>query len=457
MSGPRAFFLRRVGGRRFGFRHLALGFFCIVWVGSAEPVPRDALFEDKTGEEERESKSAGKSLPENFVPPSSFLNTPAHGKTLEEKKLEEHQRLLDQLEAGRQHRLAGRVEQARACFIPLLESNAASDIQQPALLELGLLAEQEHEYSRAQQVYNQFLKRFPDSPACPEVLLRQGLMYRDMGAPTLALAKFYTVGTSALQLKEGNLDAYKRNVLQAQTEIANTYFLQGKYDDAIDFFQRLLKQDNADLQRSQIHYKLIQCQERLGHDHELEAAAREFLKNYPDSAETPEVRFLLANVLKKMGRMRDSLQEIQQLLVAQDSIAKTNRAAWTYWQQRTGNEIANQLYQEGDYINALLIYESLLPLSRRLDWQVPLSYQIGLVYEKLAQPAKAEEAYRRLVLQASESSTNLTASLMPVVEMAKWRSKQVEWQTRAVQTNQFFGGSLTSPPRSGEPAPPERH
>jgi tetratricopeptide (TPR) repeat protein len=278
-------------------------------------------------------------------------------------------------------------------------------------------------------------------------------MYREMGTPTLALAKFYSVGSSALKLKEGNLESYRYVVLQAQTEIAETYFLQGKYEDAIDFFQRLLKQENARLQRSQIHYRLVQCRERMGNERDLEAAAREFLRLYPLAPETPEVRFLLANSLKKIGRTRDALQEVSQLLISQQSVSKTNRAAWIYWQQRAGNEIANQLYQEGDYINALEVYEGLLPLSGRLDWQLPLLYQVGLVYEKLAQSSKAEQSYRQLILRASEASTNLTSTLRPIVGMAKWRTDQLTWTSQAQRTNAFFN-SGTKPKVSSSPVAP---
>lgn len=392
-----------------------------------------------------------------LVPLSSFLTAPLPGKSAQTRKQEEYERFAEQLEAGRKHRLEAKHDAARATLIPILESSAPSEIQEVALLELGLLAEQEKEFSRAQQIYNQFLKTFSDSPTCPEVLLRQGLMYREMGTPTLALAKFYSVGSSALKLKDGNLDTYRRVVLQAQTEIAETYFLQGKYDDAVEFFERLLKQDTASLQRSQIHYRLVLCRERMGNERAVEGAAREFLRLHPQAPEAPEVRFLLASALKKMGRTRDSLQEVSQLLISQQAIGKTNRAAWVYWQQRAGNEIANQLYQEGDYVNALEVYEGLLPLSGRLDWQLPLLYQIGLVYEKLAQAAKAEQSYRQLILRASTTTTNLTSALRPVVEMAKWRADQLQWHSQAERTNAFLSGGLRTrevPPRPAPGTPP---
>lgn len=380
------------------------------------------------------------------LPPASFLNatTSSAGATLEaaDKALgERERRSQEQLEAGRKLRSTGQAEAARRTLIAILEGDSPADVQEAALLELALLSEERKEFSRAQQIYNQFLKHFPDSASGPEVLLRQGLMYREMGAQTLAIAKFYSVGSTALKLKSGNIATYRRLVLQAQTEIANTYFLQGNYAEAADFLTRLLKQETVDLHRAKIRHRLVQCQEKLGDDKEVEVEAREFLRLYPDSAEAPEVRFLLANALKRMGRNRDSLQEVSKLLVSQESMAKTNRQAWAYWQQRVGNEIANQLYREGDYINALEIYEGLLPLNRRLDWQVPLLYQIGLIYEKLSQPPKAGLAYSNLLAMTAMDATQVTPGIRSVVDMARWRAEQMQWQVQAQSTNAFFEGS----------------
>ena len=396
-------------------------------------------------------------LSSELVPKSGFLNERPLEKPANERRLEEFARYREQILAGREYRLAVRNDAARATLIPLMEGAVPTEIQQAALLELGLVAEQEKEFSRAQQIYNQFLKRFPDSTLSPEVLLRQGLIYREMGTPTLALAKFYSVGTSSMSLKDGNLENYKRIVLQAQTEIANTYFLQGKFDDAAEFFQRLLKQSTGQLHRAQIHYKIVQCQEKIGRDKETAAAAEEFLRHYATAPEAPEIRFLLANAYKKMGRTRDSLQEVSRLLVSQQAVGKTNRAAWAYWQQRAGNEIATQLYQEGDYVNALEVYSGLLPLSSRLDWQAPLLYQLGLIYEKLAQPPKADESYRRILSLTAAETTNITSTLRSVAEMARWRADQLQWQVQAERTNAFFTsvrGSRLPPQSSGTGTPP---
>src|SRR5262249_11492893 len=155
-----------------------------------------------------------------------------------------------------------------------------------------------------------------------------------MGAPTMALSKFYAVMTSALTLKAGKLDYYQRLVLHAQTEIADTYYLQGKYEQATEFFQRLLKQESAALNKPRVQLKLIRSLDTLGRREETIAQAEDFLTRYPESADEPEVRFVLASALQTVGRKSDAVRQVLSLLKSQQETANTNRDNWTYWQRR---------------------------------------------------------------------------------------------------------------------------
>ena len=75
----------------------------------------------------------------------------------------------------------------------------------------------------------------------------------------------------------------------------------------------------------------------------------------------------------------------------------SNPENWVYWRQRAGNDIANQLYLEGDYLNALEVYKHLAELDSGPAWQLPVWYQIGLIYERLRQPDKATETFDAIV------------------------------------------------------------
>src|SRR5438067_2367927 len=158
--------------------------------------------------------------------------------------LDKWQMLFD---LARQQHLQKDYAEAARNFAAIIEGKTTDEMKGACLVELAVLAQEQNQLAKAQQILAQYLRAFPQDQGVPEVLLRQGLLYRQMGAPALALSKFYAVMTSALTLKRGSVDHYQRLVLQAQAEIAETAYLQGKYEEATEFFTRVLKLGSADL------------------------------------------------------------------------------------------------------------------------------------------------------------------------------------------------------------------
>lgn len=343
---------------------------------------------------------------------------------------------------GRRMKREKNYEAAENSFKMVMKASAPDAMHRTALLELALVAQESQQFTRAQQIYSQYLERFGDDPSAAEVCLRQGLLYRQMGAPTLALAKFYSVMSTSLRLKLDRLDYYQRLVLQAQTEIADTYYLQGKFADAAEFLGRLLKLDNPQLNKPLVIYKQLRSLAALNRHTDVVAQAEFFIGKYPESPEMAEVRFLLADALKKLGRAREATQQVLVLLESQQTTATNRPANWIYWQQRTGNEIANQLYKEGDYLHALEIYRHLALIDTSASWQLPVWYQMGLVYERLMQPAKAAELYDQILNRQKElDSAQRTPSLDTVLDMARWRKEQLQWQLKTEAINASFHGA----------------
>ena len=332
---------------------------------------------------------------------------------------------------GRRQRLQKNYVAASRNFALVLEREAPEEMRRRAMLELALIGEEEGNLPKAQQVLANYVKTFPEDPDIPEIVLRQGLLYRRMGAPTLALSKFYSVISSVLAIQAGTLDKYRRLVLLAQTEIADTYYLEGRQAEAAEYFQRLLKLDESELDRAQIRYKLVRCLASQNQHGDTVAEAREFLARHATGPQRGEVHFLLALALKMQGRNGEALQQVLTLLKEQEDTE--NRAVWGYWQQRTGNEIANHLYQEGDYVAALEIYNNLIGLDSSPAWRLPIWYQMGLIYERLKQPSKALETYKHITGWQREI-TEASPNIKTIMEMAKWRSEFLAWHARTEET-----------------------
>lgn len=366
-----------------------------------------------------------------------FLTTP---NIVKSNRIEDEETPIDslkwqvQFETARKYRQQGEYKKCATLLVNILESDAPDDVKKNSLLELALLAQQENHLLKCYQIYAQFLSVYPDDPRTPEVLLRQGIICRQLGASMLALSKFYAVLSRALSLKLEQFAYYQRIVLQAQTEIADTYFILGRFEEAADFFQRLLKLDNPDLNRELIQFKLIQSLSYIGAHEKLIAQAKDFLTRYPNSSDQAEVRFRLSQSLKNLGRINEAMKEVLDFLELCKKAPSSEYHKWFYWQQRVGNEIANQLYKEGDFINALEIYQSLASVDASPSWQLPVLYQIGLVFERLKYPIKAIEQYDLIISKGNELGTNKPPSLNTVVEMAKWRKEFLKWQTNAENT-----------------------
>lgn len=322
-------------------------------------------------------------------------------------------------------------EKAEPLLIALLAGNIPEATQQAALFELAGVVRAENALPRAQSIYAQYLNRWPGTVKVPEILLRQGQIFRQMGLNDLALGKFYSVMTAALSLKSDQLDYYQALVSQTQVEIAETHYLTGQFADAADFYGRLLRSPDPTLDRTQLRFRLVRSLAVIGRNNQTIAQAHNFIAEFPDADQVPEVRYYLAQALKNLGQNTEALQQVLLCLREQKVKTQNQPEIWAYWQQRVGNEIGNQLYHDGDYVNALEVYLNLAQLNAAPRWQIPVDYQMGMTYEKLLQPQKAVEAYNAILARETEVGTNATPGLKSVFDMARWRVSFLQWQTNA--------------------------
>jgi tetratricopeptide (TPR) repeat protein len=251
-----------------------------------------------------------------------------------------------------------------------------------------------------------------------------------MGVPVLSQSKFYAVISTCLNLKLEDMEYYQRLVLRAQAEIAETYYLQGEYEDAVDYLKRLLKLENVDLERAGVFFKLTQCYAKLSRWDECLAAANLFLEKFPKHIDAPETRFLKVEALKKLGRPKDSIAELEILLKTQHADAGRDPQQWLYWQQKAGNTVANEFYKEGDLLSALQIYQTLGDINTVPEWQLPVWYQIGLIFENLKYPQKALEMYGKIAERQQEVKDS-NPGISAVIELAAWRKQNIEWEAAA--------------------------
>jgi tetratricopeptide (TPR) repeat protein len=302
--------------------------------------------------------------------------------------------------------------------------------QKTALLGLAHMFRRAGALTKAVAIYEKFLQEFPDDFRAPDAYLDLGRTLRDMGAYKIALTRFYSVINTTLKLNAQEFDHYSLLAKTAQFEIAQTYYESGDYSEAGKFFTRVRLLDLAPVDRARAHFMAGCAEERAGELASAVTTLRGYLDQWPKDENVPEARYVLATTLDELKRPQDALAVTLELLSAEHSETAKDVRRWTYWQRRTGNQLANKFFQDGDTLDALRIYLCLVDLSPEPSWHLPVVYQTALCYERLFQVANARTAYQAVIDGATPhpDAPPPSADVVELASMAKWRMDQLGWR-----------------------------
>ena len=324
----------------------------------------------------------------------------------------------------------------------LRHAEAREKDQQNALLELGRVYRLEGATTRAVACYEKFLKSFPDDPAVSEVYLDLGRALRTLGTFRLALASFYSVINSTMKVPVDGFDKYRTVAKTAQFEIAETHFQEGDFEEASKYFSRLELLDLAPADRARAQFKAAYSLVLAKEQARAVEALRSFLQQNPDDENVPEARYLLSVALQRLGHDQEAFDIAIALLKSEKTRQSADPRQWAYWQRRTGNQIANGFYEQGNFWSALVIYEAVAQLSgQEPTWQLPALYQSGLCYERLRQYDRAREDYKKVVTACAAllAKDKTATGVDDVARMSSWRLQQLDWMEKLdVQTSLLF-------------------
>lgn len=296
---------------------------------------------------------------------------------------------------------------------------------------------------KAATVYERFIATFNDDDLVPFVNLQLGRLYRTIGTYELANSRFYNVITAALNIRPANIPAYKNVVIEAQHEIAETYFLQGKYKEAGEFYERLKLREITEAMHQEALFKIAYCQYMQGQHGPAEKGFQKFLVEYPSSILAPESYYLLANLYTLQNQPQKAVAAIYSLLSHRQVTNPEDKRIWNYWQKKTANEIANEFYEQRDYMSALQIYQTMFDLDHAPQWRAPTMYQIALCFNHLEAPKQAIEVFDRIAngefwdaetesdLLAKNQGGDLGKDIQTIQDLAKWHAKQIGWNINA--------------------------
>jgi tetratricopeptide (TPR) repeat protein len=322
---------------------------------------------------------------------------------------------------------------AESAYRQILRNSKLPDAtHQEALLGLARMFRVQGNNTKAIAILQKFLTEYPDATQAPMVMLESGRVLRAMGAYQLAIAKFYAVINSTLKIDHTGFDDYQLLARTAQFEIAETFFVSGDFAEAGKYFKRVGALDLAPVDRARAQFKAAYAQQ-LGGD--LEGAVtslKQFIEQWPLDETAGEARFLLATTLRKLNRHPEALAVTLELLRTEQTMHGENSKRWVYWQRRTGNQLANEFFQNGDVLSALALYRALVDLSREPSWQLPVIYQIALCEDRLGQREQARADYEKIIaFAAGKNGETVTPEMTELARMATWRIGQMEWRAKA--------------------------
>ncbi len=319
-------------------------------------------------------------------------------------------------------------EAAEKYYFEILNNGSISNAEQKEVfIEMADLYEKQKNEIKTIAVYETFLELYPDDEMNPRVHMKVGDLYRDIGAFKFASEHYYKILNLALKSRKGAIEEYREISLQAQLKLAETEAERGNFESAERFYQRLAKLDLPADEHAKVLFQRGYLETKIGSPGKAIPALKEFIETYPRDSRVPEAHYLISDSYRKMNQSEKAVQEIFVLLKKNHNLARIDSEEWVHWKRRAGNQIANQFYKQGDYHNALRLYQAITPLSTDPQWQWETVYQIGLCFERLSVYGKAREACQWIVQggEQAEAVSDLSKNLEQLQNMAKWRLKEM--------------------------------
>lgn len=337
----------------------------------------------------------------------------------------------------------GQLELADKFLESLVAVQLPDEQKKVALREVAEMLEAKDEKVKAIAIYEKLYHSMENDSEAPLWLVKMGELYRDCGAYKQAVDRFYSVMNAAIKVGGRDFESHQGLARRAQREIADTFFLKGDFEQAQKYYNQSLRSELSRDDRATVLFRAAHCTFMRNDMHAAIAIFERFLKENGQHASAAEARYMLAAAYRAQGRPQEAYDTVIELLRAAKAKKDTDPKRWALWYKKAGNEFANDFYQSGDFVRAVTIYQSLATISEDPEWHWPVAYQMGLCFERLRQERRATETYKYIVEQSEKpevQAKRLSESLLNLVEMAKWRLEQLDWQSNTEQAIRKLAG-----------------
>lgn len=322
----------------------------------------------------------------------------------------------------------GEYRLAERTFVEVLESTAPNYEKIRALEELAEVYVDMGRLTMAVDTLENLLRRFPEIEHKPEVYYRLGGLYRQMGLMEESIGMYYRVLNAIVVTGDSSLNKFLGVARKAQFEIARSHYDEGEFEQAFLLFNRINLLELGSTDRETVLYYKVLASLKAGHHQQGLNFIRRFIGDYPQSEYVHEMLYLEAQVLYQLNRKEASGQSLLRLLRESGLPGEDATGERMYWRQEAGNELANRFFKDGEFLVALRIYQGMVQLSEDPEWQLPVLYQVGICFEKLAMFDRAEQTYRYIEQELVQLETVPAQTLEKLKESVQWRMQVLEWR-----------------------------
>lgn len=332
----------------------------------------------------------------------------------------------------------GDFETAAEIYARIVSQTHDENRSKAALLSLAEVYREMDDPMRVVSILERFRREYPTDKRLPEVLLRLGFLYREMGVPQQAVDAFFGVLKQSFNMSEDDLAMYREITHEASYQIAETYYRMHQYALASEFFARLLRAARPNTpERLELLAKCAYSNYFSGDFRKVLYLLE--LKDWSniDSSRQAEFRFLRASAYWSLRDTEGARAEVINL--ADLEVEPNKDPYWNFWWKYVGNELANDLFAQEDYVMAHKLYYSLLHLSGEEKWQLPVIFQIGRCREHLGNIDEAREIYGQILKQIGEIAVSDRSGNLIVLETrVQDQLKNLDWEHELGRAKELY-------------------
>ena len=308
-------------------------------------------------------------------------------------------------------------------------SSLKSEGRKVALLKLAEISEQDNKVEESQQYLAEYLKRYPEDPTIPVVLLRQGSLYSKMGAYDLERQKYYDTIKAASRIdfdgEKYDLDYVKKIILISRSQIAESFFAEAKklplqsakesYLNAAELFKKLSDEKASDVGVGEIDSELLSLKhisalyyhglavnaliDQSTTDRvvdkfkDVKKEAKQFLEVYKNPApeSQAELRYYLVNSELKLKSDVATIHDEYMNLCSIEA-EKSPSDEIKYWVRKASEEVGHYLFSEEKYKEARMVFEKLINLVMGSDEgpedMLELAFEVNKIISEIENQAK---------------------------------------------------------------------